>query len=170
MKKQSKSAKIRELIGKGLENIEIAKKLQVSLNLVHQVRHSMNKKVKAAQKKPSKIIKAVKEVKSALDSLDKDKPFSVYKIVPKVTTRPLTRAEIGALGADIADRVNNPPHYNTGKIETITFIEDKDLNYRLGNVVKYVTRAGKKVGSDPVEDLKKARWYLDREINVRENA
>lgn len=151
MKKQSKSARIRELIGKGLENIEIAKKLQVSLNLVHQVRHSMNKKVKAAQKKPSKIIKAVKEVKSALDSLDKDKPFSVYKIVPR-------------------DLVNSPPHYNTGKIETITFIEDKDLNYRLGNVVKYVTRAGKKVGSDPVEDLKKARWYLDREINVRENA
>lgn len=150
MKKQSKSAKIRELIGKGLENIEIAKKLQVSLNLVHQVRHSMNKKVKAAQKTA--------------------KPISVYKIVPKVTTRPLTRAEIGALGDDIADRVNNPPHYNTGKIETITFIEDKDLNYRLGNVVKYVTRAGKKVGSDPVEDLKKARWYLDREINVRENA
>lgn len=151
MKKQSKSARIRELIGKGLENIEIAKKLQVSLNLVHQVRHSMNKKVKAAQKKPSKIIKAVKEVKSALDFLEKEKPISVYKIVPR-------------------DLVNSPPHYNTGKIETITFIEDKDLNYRLGNVVKYVTRAGKKVGSDPVEDLKKARWYLDREINVRENA
>jgi hypothetical protein len=43
------------------------------------------------------------------------------------------------------------------------------LNYRLGNVVKYVVRAGKK-HTDPVEDLKKARFYLDREITVRERA
>jgi hypothetical protein len=66
------------------------------------------------------------------------------------------------------DNVNHPPHYRTGGIETIDFIEAKDLNYRLGNVVKYITRAEKK--GNPIEDLKKARWYLDREISVRENA
>lgn len=67
------------------------------------------------------------------------------------------------------DLVNHPPHYKTGGVETIDFIEAKDLNYRLGNVVKYVARAGKK-HTDPVEDLKKARFYLDREINIRERA
>ena len=67
------------------------------------------------------------------------------------------------------DLVNYPPHYRTGGIETIDFIEAKDLNYRLGNVVKYVSRAGKK-SSDPVQDLEKAAWYLQREIAARKNA
>lgn len=67
------------------------------------------------------------------------------------------------------DTVNHPPHYRAGGIETIDFIEAKDLNYRLGNVVKYVSRAGKKA-SDPLEDLKKAAWYLEREIAARERA
>jgi hypothetical protein len=56
------------------------------------------------------------------------------------------------------DIVNKPLHYTTGGVETLDFIEAKDLNYRLGNVVKYVVRAGKK-HTDPVEDLKKARFY-----------
>lgn len=67
------------------------------------------------------------------------------------------------------DIVNKPLHYTTGGVETLDFIEAKDLNYRLGNVVKYVVRAGKK-HTDPIEDLKKARFYLDREITVRERA
>ena len=50
----------------------------------------------------------------------------------------------------------------------IDFIEAKDLNYRLGNVVKYVSRAGKK--GDPIEDLEKALWYLQREIAARKRA
>ena len=68
-----------------------------------------------------------------------------------------------------ADPVNHPPHYTKGGIETIDFIEAKDLNYRLGNVVKYVARAGKK-DSDPVQDLEKAAWYLQREILARKQA
>jgi hypothetical protein len=81
-----------------------------------------------------------------------------------------TKAAMDALGIDTkSDAVNHPPHYRAGGVETIDFIEAKDLNYRLGNVVKYVSRAGKKE-SDPLEDLKKARWYLDREIAVRERA
>lgn len=74
-----------------------------------------------------------------------------------------------ALGLDKKpDLVNSPPHYKTGGIETIDFIEAKDLNYRLGNVVKYVSRAGKK--GDPIEDLEKALWYLQREIAARKRA
>ena len=67
------------------------------------------------------------------------------------------------------ETVNHPPHYKTGGIETIDFIEAKDLNYRLGNVIKYVSRAGKK-NSDPIEDLEKAAWYLQREIDARKRA
>jgi hypothetical protein len=60
------------------------------------------------------------------------------------------------------DMVNHPPHYMAGGIETIDFIEAKGFNYHLGQVIKYVSRAGKK--GDALEDLQKARWYLDREI------
>ena len=61
-----------------------------------------------------------------------------------------------------ADNVNHPAHYTKGGIETIDFIESKGLNYLLGNVVKYVTRADHKGNRE--EDLLKARWYLNREI------
>lgn len=60
------------------------------------------------------------------------------------------------------DPVNHPYHYTTGGIETIDFIEAKNLNYNLGNVVKYITRADHK--GNRVEDLRKAKWYLEREI------
>ena len=62
----------------------------------------------------------------------------------------------------ITDMVNHPPHYKVGGIETIDFIEAKKLNYNLGNVVKYLTRADYK--GNRKQDLEKARWYLDREI------
>ncbi len=60
------------------------------------------------------------------------------------------------------DNVNHPAHYKVGGIETIDFIEAKKLNYNLGNVVKYLTRADHK--GNRKEDLLKARWYLNREI------
>ena len=60
------------------------------------------------------------------------------------------------------DPVNHPAHYKTGGIETIDFIESKGLNYNLGNVVKYITRADHK--GDRKQDLEKAAWYLAREI------
>ena len=61
------------------------------------------------------------------------------------------------------DPVNHPAHYKVGGIETIDFIEAKKLGYNLGNVVKYITRADHK--GNTYEDLCKARWYLNREIN-----
>ena len=61
-----------------------------------------------------------------------------------------------------ADPVNHPAHYKVGGIETIDFIEAKSLGYNLGNVVKYVTRSDHK--DNRLQDLEKARWYLDREI------
>ena len=58
--------------------------------------------------------------------------------------------------------VNHPKHYNKGQIEVIDFIEDQDLNFNRGNVLKYVSRAGMK--ENELEDLEKALWYLKREI------
>ena len=63
-----------------------------------------------------------------------------------------------------ADPVNHPPHYKAGGIETIDFIEAKKLNYNLGNVVKYITRADLK--GNRKQDLEKALWYLNRELSA----
>jgi len=60
------------------------------------------------------------------------------------------------------DLVNNPPHYKVGGIETIDFIEAKKLNYNLGNAVKYIARADHK--ENRLQDLQKAKWYIEREI------
>ena len=68
---------------------------------------------------------------------------------------------------DTPDMVNHPPHYKVGGIEVIDFIEAKQLGYNLGNVVKYVSRSGKK-GTDAIQDLQKARWYLERAIQRAE--
>ena len=65
----------------------------------------------------------------------------------------------------MTDNVNHPSHYTDGKIEVIDFIEDKRLNFHRGNAVKYIARAGKKDPEKEVEDLEKAKWYLEREID-----
>lgn len=60
--------------------------------------------------------------------------------------------------------VEHPAHYNVGKIEVIDAINEWQLGFDLGNVVKYVARAGHKDPDKTVEDLKKARFYLDDSI------
>ena len=65
------------------------------------------------------------------------------------------------------EQVNNPQHYG-GKentYEAIKVIEAWELNFHLGNVIKYISRAGKKDKTKLNEDLQKAKWYLDRYIN-----
>jgi hypothetical protein len=67
-----------------------------------------------------------------------------------------------------SDSINHPPHYTFGAIEVIDAIEAWQLGFHLGNVVKYVARAAHK--GRHLDDLKKARWYLDREISRLEGA
>nr|DAF96788.1 MAG TPA: nucelotide kinase [Podoviridae sp. ctQyH19] len=76
---------------------------------------------------------------------------------------------IGESNKDLREYVENPSHYNSGKIEVIDFIEDQKLGFCLGNVIKYVSRAGKKDSSKTIEDLEKAKWYLEREIKNLKN-
>lgn len=64
------------------------------------------------------------------------------------------------------DPINRPAHYTAGrKFEPIDVIRDWDLNFSLGNAVKYVSRAGRKDPAKTVEDLKKAIWYIQNEID-----
>lgn len=65
------------------------------------------------------------------------------------------------------DIVSHPAHYTTGSIEVIDFIEDQQFGYHLGQVIKYVSRAKHK--GNYLQDLKKAKWYLEREIAREES-
>lgn len=167
--KVNKSAIIRKLHDEGKTVKEIKAKTGYSDGLVRLVIRNYTKKAKSkAQFKSSRsrLINDLFQVKKAMDAIE-----------PKRVMINLARRKDGAIidlnkGGEVIsppDLVNRPPHYRDGGIEVIDFIEAKDLNYRLGNVVKYVSRAGKK-NSDPVQDLEKAAWYLQREIAARKSA
>jgi hypothetical protein len=90
--------------------------------------------------------------------------FMKYKEV-----RDALNAEV--VSDEIVDVVNSPPHYKTGGIEAIEGIEasmgpEAYAGYLKGNIMKYMWRYERK--GKPIEDLKKARWYLDRLIGLRE--
>lgn len=70
-------------------------------------------------------------------------------------------------GEVMMTNVNHPSHYNTGKIEVIEVIEDQNLGFHLGNAIKYILRAGKKDPAKTLEDLNKAKWYIDRFIEIQ---
>lgn len=162
----NKSDRIRKLLSQGVSVKEIAKRVGVKPSFVYVIRWQDKNKKKAKKGKAqfkgkrSKLIQAVFQAAKQAENAERSvfTPDSVAKKDFVEVTYPLP------------DPVNHPPHYKTGGIETIDFIEAKDLNYRMGNAVKYVSRAGKKEGSDPIEDLEKAVWYLQREIAARRKA
>jgi len=92
----------------------------------------------------------------------KSKPLKLTPLFEAVT---LGRGIVNdiSLGRGTVDNINHPPHYTTGGMETIDFIEAKKLDYHLGNVVKYITRADHK--GSKLENLKKAQWYLNRAVD-----
>jgi hypothetical protein len=69
------------------------------------------------------------------------------------------------------EMVNHPNHYGGAEnvYEAIKVIENWDLDFHLGNTVKYISRAGKKDTDKELQDLKKAQWYLERRIQNLEN-
>ena len=68
-------------------------------------------------------------------------------------------------GMEAREAVNHPAHYGGDTVyEAIKVIEAWGLGFCLGNAVKYIARAGRKSSATMIEDLRKARWYLDREI------
>ncbi len=149
-KKLTKSSKVIQYIKKNpnAKAKEVASAVGVSVRSVYQTVHLQKKKARglpmtALSPKPAarKYVKGMKVI--AVSTSNK----SIYSK---------------------ADMVNHPPHYKAGGIETIDFIEAKNLGYNLGNVVKYVSRADLK--GNKLEDLQKAKWYLDRAISKLEKA
>ena len=71
----------------------------------------------------------------------------------------------------MSEQVNHPKHYGgqDNPYEAIKVIEAWDLGFCLGNTVKYISRAGKKESDKNIQDLEKAKWYLEREIQKLKN-
>lgn len=63
----------------------------------------------------------------------------------------------------------SPKYYtDQGQYAPNLIIEHYDLNFHLGNTLKYVLRAGKKPGESKLDDLRKAQWYLNRQVELEE--
>jgi hypothetical protein len=156
MKKETKASKIMKYIASHPKSKarDVAKALKVSINSVYQATYL-----------------AKKEAKSNLSSVPRKRgrPFKLKTKLGTYTKKNQTNltevsdGQVHLVKELTSDAVNSPSHYKVGGIETIDYIEAKSLGYNLGNVVKYVSRADYK--GRLLEDLKKARWYLCREIN-----
>jgi hypothetical protein len=90
----------------------------------------------------------------------------------KITTKHPTQEEIIEFNREESrknEMVDHPNHYGgeSNPYEAIKVIESWGLGFNLGNAIKYISRAGKKL--DILEDLEKASWYINREINKLKN-
>jgi hypothetical protein len=160
MKKSNTKSRIIMMLRQGVKASEIADKVGSSISYVYVVRKEMIKEVLTAEAKPETKSKPL----SAYERLMKDSLAQARLEQPRIRMQvsPSTNI-VKPYGTDM---VNHPPHYTAGGIETIDFIEAKKLGYNLGNVVKYITRSDLK--GDRLENLKKAQWYLNREIKNEE--
>ena len=142
----SKSQKVQKFMERnaGAKAREIAQATGVDINYVYVLR-SASKKLKAGDVVAKPKRKKAEPVRKVGDGVFKGVTGNLYK----------------AMDFSV-DNVNSPSHYKVGGIETIDFIEAKQLGYNLGNVIKYVSRAHYK--GMKIDDLKKAEWYLKREI------
>ena len=148
---ESKTKKARDLLIAGKTVDEVAKEVGCSKALVFGVR----KVVFPEQVRKYKPRKKAKAKKVALKRIDAAKAAKTLNPSTKLIN-----------SGTLADTVNSPSHYTVGGIETYDFIKAKGLSYELGNVVKYVARAEWK--TNKLEDLRKARWYLDAAIKHEE--
>lgn len=85
--------------------------------------------------------------------------FERYNHSLAIKTEPIKRFP------PVKENVDHPQHYNPGIFEVINVIEAWDLDFHLGNAIKYIARAGKKDPDKTSEDLQKAIWYIQRTIN-----
>jgi hypothetical protein len=148
---------------------EIATALGMNVQYVYTVMWSAKKKATAEKK--AAIKKAVKGNWKTVSISTSEIPLfkgtidglSGLTVRPKIRMQSSQDAQI-EMFEPTPDPVEHPAHYKVGGIETIDFIEAKKLGYNLGNVVKYLTRADYK--GNKLEDLRKAQWYLTREISA----
>ena len=192
----NKAQRIREYVAANPTVVakDVATNLGVGLQYVYTVMYKVKAKTKAKAKKPRKVTKKLGRPRKVTEaSANINMLVDEYKVAKAnwkqlglfssniqmakdtvTNTTPSRMAQLSyeagkaAYDSNKADAVNNPAHYKVGGIETIDFIEAKKLGYNLGNVVKYITRADHK--ANKLQDLRKAQWYLEREIwNVENN-
>ena len=166
--KVNKVAEVADMMVRNPETkvTDVMKKFKVTkvygYNLMSQARTKYLNRREAALSKPKHRMQA------SVDTVTGMAPKAVAELAYNLSKGRDRKEEQGVTlkqlidAAQNSDNVNHPAHYRTGGIETIDFIEAKNLNYHLGNVVKYITRADHK--GDRLENLKKAQWYLNREI------
>jgi len=186
IKKVTKAAQVRSYVAANpkAKPQEVANAIGVGLQYVYTILWNAKKKAKVLKREgaPRKgvtlnLIKATNEAlkkeyeaKRTQEQVDK-----YWQAVGEVQKAGLSSARIAELTAQAGkpkarmegnrgDAVEHPAHYKVGGIETIDFIEAKKLNYNIGNVIKYLTRADYK--GNKLEDLRKAQWYLTREISM----
>lgn len=82
--------------------------------------------------------------------------------VAVVARTPAPAAVVSPKPVPVAESVDHPTHYHPGTYEAINVIEAWELGFHLGNAVKYIARAGRK--GSRTADLRKAVWYLEREL------
>jgi hypothetical protein len=147
-KKLTRAEKIRRYIKDNptAKTVDIAKHFETRYQNVYAVRRKMETPKVANWKQ--------------IELLSSDKPV----VGIEVGGLRLTEVADGKVRWVKNDPVEHPAHYKVGGIETIDFIEAKNLGYNLGNVVKYITRADHK--GNKLEDLRKAQWYLTRAIET----
>lgn len=143
---------------------EVAKKYGVKSSYVSTIKWQLKKKPKEQVQKFLGVTIAKEDIPKLTDE-QATRLADNFKAMAKKRQRPLIMEYTPP-----ADPVNHPEHYKDGGIETIDFIEAKGLGYHLGNVVKYISRAGKKGTNQGLEDLRKAQWYLARAIEKNEYA
>ena len=150
MKRVNKTTQVIEMTKQGHAPAAVAKKLGVSLSYVYNIRTKHKSKIKV---KTKPLTPYETHLKDSLAQARGEPPIT-FKVATPISFTPTKSLD---------DMVNHPPHYTAGGIETIDFIEAKKLGYNLGNVIKYITRSDLK--GDKLENLEKAQWYLNREIN-----
>jgi len=163
--KATKSAQIRDYVASNpkAKSADVAKAVGVTPAYVATVLWNAKKKAKVVKKKTKPTLPKPKWEQLGLFSSDKSLGQLAYEAGVGMAKARMEGQRQIEMFEPKADPVNNPAHYTVGGIETIDFIEAKQLGYNLGNVVKYITRADHK--DNKMEDLRKAQWYLTREIN-----
>ena len=183
----NKAQRIREYIAANPKVVakDVAKTLGVTLQYVYSVMYKVKAKAKVKKSRkvskklgrPRKVTEASANWKTIAlassnipfykDSVTDTTPKRMAQLAYEAGKKYRMEGSEGQRQIEMfepkPDSVNHPAHYKVGGIETIDFIEAKKLGYNLGNVVKYITRADHK--DNKMEDLRKAQWYLTREIN-----
>ena len=152
-KKLTRAEKIRRYIKENptAKTMDIAKHFETRYQNVYAVRRKME---------TAKV--ATEDNWQTLGLFSSDKPVGIE--VGGLTLTEVGNDKVRWTRPQKSDPINHPAHYKVGGIETIDFIEAKNLGYNLGNVIKYITRADHK--GNKLEDLRKAQWYLTRAIET----